>query len=40
VQIYLTINKDFKLFIKNNRINLVNSNFYNREQQKIYLEDF
>ncbi len=40
MQIYLTINKDLKLFIKNNKINLVNNNFYSKEQQKIYLKNF
>ncbi len=29
MQTHLTINKDLKLFVKNNKINLINSNFYN-----------
>jgi len=40
MQTYLIINKDLKLFVKNNKINLVNNNFYSKKQQKIYLEDF
>ncbi len=40
MQTYSTIDKDLKLFVENNRINLVNSSFYSRKQQKMYLEDF
>ncbi len=32
MQTYLIINKDLKLFVKNNKINLVNNSFYNRKQ--------
>ncbi len=40
MQVYLTIDKDLKLFVKNNRIDLVNNNFNSRKQQEIYLENF
>ncbi len=40
MQTYLTIDKNLKLFVENNKINLVDNNFYSRKQQKIYLENF
>ncbi len=31
MQTYLIINKDLKLFVKDNKINLVNNNFYSKK---------
>jgi len=40
MQVYLTIDSNFRLFIKNNKVNAINICFYNCRQQKAYLRRF
>jgi len=37
MRVYLIINNNFRLFIKNNKISIVDICFYNCRQQKVYL---